>query len=231
MDCNYIIKKLKYVSSRLEGVNVNDILTNIASKSKDLKNVDLNDQLIMAGVLGSYLHQAYCDGRKLDQPLENGLKNEPRVKKLTDELDQMFIKDVLLGKIPTSDVLWVQDGSVFMDIANTPFTKLSPYWQYDNFMAGACATRSVITNWDGITHENSQVRKFVIVAVANAIHESWIARGNVGDWNNELETAYINLTEEEKAKDLVHYQMATDMLSQLVNSMNQGLANNSEMAD
>ncbi len=107
-----------------------------------------------------------------------------------------------------------------MDIANTSFTKLSPFLQYDNFMADSCATRSVITNWDGITHENPQVREYVTVAVANAIHESWIARGNVCDWNKDLETAYINLPMEEKDKDLVHYQMAVQMISMLYKIMN-----------
>ena len=65
--------------------------------------------------MGSYLHQGYCDGRRLEKPLENGLQNEPRVKELTNDLDSMFVKDVLLGKIPTSDVLWVEEGKVFME--------------------------------------------------------------------------------------------------------------------
>ncbi len=220
MDIAHITKLLSDVSARIDNCDVRNVLTEIATRSKDLKNINLNDQSTMAGILGSYLHQAYCDGRKLEKPLENGLVNNPRVKQLSDDLDQKFINDVLTGKIPTSDTLWIDNGNVFMDIANTPFTKLSPFWQYDNFMAGSCATRSVITNWDGITHENPQVREYVTVAVANAIHESWIARGNVGDWNKDLETAYINLPMEEKDKDLVHYQMAVQMISMLYKIMN-----------
>ena len=38
----------------------------------------------------------------------------------------------------------MQNGVLCMDIANTPFEMLSPYWQKDNFMAGCAATRSVI---------------------------------------------------------------------------------------
>ena len=49
----------------------------VDSLSKDLKNIALDDQLTIAGVLGSYLHQAYCDGRRLEDPLPNGLLNEP----------------------------------------------------------------------------------------------------------------------------------------------------------
>ena len=86
-------------------------------------------------------------------------------------------------------------------------------------MAGAHAARSVITNWDGITHPNPEVRKHIVIVVANAIHESWIGRGNVGEWNKELETAYINLTPEEQYKDLKHYKMATQMVTMLCNEM------------
>ena len=222
MDKNHVIKQLNFVSSKLKDSNVKELLTNIATRYKDLKSIELEDQLTISGILGSYLHQAYCDGRRLETPLENGLVNEPRIKELSDDLDKMFVKDVLLGKIPESDVLFVKEGKVFMDIANTSFENLSPYWQYDNFMAGACAARSVITNWDGITHENSQVRQYVTVAVANSIHEAWIARGNVAEWNEDLETAYINLSEEEKAKDLVHYQMATQMMEALEHEMSTG---------
>lgn len=220
MDIAYVTKQLSDVSAQIDNCDVKTILTQIAKRSKDLKNINPNDQSVMAGILGSYLHQAYCDGRRLEKPLENGLVNNPRVKQLSDALDQNYINDVLTGKIPTSNTLWVEDGHVFMDIANTQFAKLSPYWQYDNFMAGGCAARSVITNWDGITHENPQVREYVTIAVANAIHESWIARGNVGDWNKNLETAYINLPMEEKDKDLVHYKMATQMISALQKTMN-----------
>lgn len=229
MDIKYVTEQLSAVSARMQGRNVKELLTGIATKSRNLQNIDLDDQLTMAGILGSYLHQSYCDGRKLEQPLPNGLQNEPRVKQLSNELDKKFIDDVMSGKIQTSNTLWVEDGKVNMDIANTPFTQLSPYWQYDNFMAGACATRSVITNWEGITHEDPQVRKFVSVAVANAIHESWIARGNVGDWNKDLATAYVNLPEDEKAKDLVHYQMATSMVDALARTMNKETSNDMEM--
>jgi hypothetical protein len=229
MDIKYVTKQLSAVSARMQGSNVKELLTGIATKSRNLQNIDLDDQLTMAGILGSYLHQGYCDDRKLKQPLPNGLQNEPRIKQLSEKLDEDFVKDVINGKIKTSDTLWVENGEVNMDIANTPFTQLSPYWQYDNFMAGACATRSVITNWEGITHQDPQVRKYVTVAVANAIHESWIARGNVGDWNKELETAYINLPENQKEKDLKHYRMATSMVDALARTMNKETSNDMEI--
>ena len=215
----HITEVMSNVSQRMQGVSTPQLIGQIAKNSASLKEISLEDQFLLAGILGSKLHQAYCDGRKLDQPLENGLQNNPRIKQLDQPLDRDFALAVLEGRIPTSDTLYVENGKVFMDIANTNFTQLSPYWQHDNFMAGACAARSIITNWDGLTHDNSAVRDYTVVAVANGIHEAWIARGNVQDWNSDLETAYINLPADEQDKDLVHYQMATDLIKNLQQEM------------
>ena len=115
-----------------------------------------------------------------------------------------------------------------MDIANRDFTMLSPYWQHDNFMAGACAARSVITNWEGLTHDDPAVRDHTVVAVANGIHEAWIARGNVQGWNSDLETAYVNLPIDEQDKDLVHFKMATELVKDLQQEMAQGTGQGEE---
>ena len=219
MDLNFVRNQLRKISERMEGQNVTKLISDIALKTKNLKSVELGNQLLLGGILGSFLHQAYCDGRKLENPLPNGLQNNPRIKELNEPLDEEFIADVLSGEIPTSDTLYIKDGKVFMDIANTPFTQLSPHWQYDNFMAGTCAARSVITNWEGIKSFNPWIRKHVEIAVANGIHEAWIARGNVGDWNKDLQVAYINLSNEEQAKDVVHYNMAKTMITTLTKTI------------
>ena len=182
--------------------------------------ISLDDQHLIGAILGSMFHKAYCDSRKLDKPNENGLLNNPRVKKLTDELDSEFVADVKSGKISQGSTLYVdENGIVCMDIANTEFVNLSPYWKKDNYMAGKTATRTVITCWEGLTNEDENVRKFVKIAVANGIHEAWISRGNVGDWNKELDTAYVFLTQDEKDKDLEHVVMATKVLSELLNGI------------
>lgn len=221
MDKDHIIEVLKRTTEKLDGVETGKLIIDVAKRTKDLKSVSLEDQLLLGAVLGSVLHNDYCKGRKLDKPLENGLENEPRVKVLDQELDQQFVKDVLIGRIPTSDTLYIEGGKVHMDIANTSFENLSPFWQYDNFMAGACAARSVITNWEGLMNPSAEVRKYVKVGVANAIHESWIGRGNVEAWNSDLATAYINLTPSEQEKDLKHYVMG----SKLVDWLSREIAN------
>ena len=205
------------------------IIDTIAKNNRGVQTLSKIEQELLGAVLGSMLHEAYCNSRKLEKPNEDGLANNPRIKVLTEEIDSDFVKKVVDGTIPQSKTLYIEDGKVHMDIANTKFANLSPHWQKDNFMAGCAATRSVVTLWDGLVHDNAAVREFATVAIANAIHEAWIARGNIyydkqGDQvytNESLATAYINLPQDEKDKDLVHYKMAFDMISTLNERMHQ----------
>jgi len=201
----------------------------IIERAKKEKTISLEDQHLIGAMMGYMLHDAYCQSRKLDKPNEQGLANNPREKKLTDPMDAEFVQEVLDGKIPQSATLYVKDGVVCMDIANTDFVHLSPYWKKDNYMAGKTAARSVITCWDGLTHENPEVQKFVTIAVANGIHEAWISRDNVyydeyqGQifTNQELDTAYIYLPDDEKDKDLEHLVMAKSVIGKLCKSLTQ----------
>ena len=223
----YMQKVLVEVSLVLKMTNPIDIINNIAERNKDLKTLTVQQQYLLGAILGSMLHEAYCESRKLDKPNEQGLPNNPRIKKLTEDIDQEFVNSVIMSGRINGVTLFVQDGILCMDIANTPFAQLSPHWQKDNFMAGCAATRSVISNWDGLTHDNDKIREFVTVAVANAIHEAWIARENIyfdqqGDQiytNEELATAYINLLKNEQDKDLLHYQMALNLITMLREKM------------
>lgn len=226
-DNEYMKKVLANVSVILKSSNNFDVINEIAKNNKNFSTLTVQDQYLLGAILGSLLHESYCNSRKLDKPNEQGLPNNPRIKQLTSDIDKEFVDYVISNNKTNGKTLFMNDGVLCMDIANTPFEMLSPYWQKDNFMAGCAATRTVITNWDGLTHDNKAVRDFVTVAVANAIHEAWIARENIyydkqGDQvytNEELATSYINLPKDEKDKDLVHYQMAFEMISKLREKM------------
>ena len=225
----YINRVLKEVSEALSGKDVYQVIDEIAKRSKNSLVLSKEDQLILGGVLGAMLHSAYCKSRELPEDKRvDGLPNNPRPKVLSNAIDEQFIEAVKEGKIPMSKTLYFDEkGRVVMDIANTDFVNLSPYWKKDNFLAGCAAARSVLTSWEGLMHENSIVREFVEVAVANAIHEAWIARGNVyySEYqgqvytNQELDTAYVNLPQEEKDKDLEHYKMAKQLITELAKEM------------
>lgn len=219
----YMSQVLAQTSEKLSQFNGNqaEIIADIASRAKGSLVLPQEDQFLLGGLLGSMLHQQYCDGRRRETPTENGLPNEPRIKVLTNPMDAEFANKVLSGEIPQSATVYTVGTVVHMDIANTPFEQLSPYWQKDNFGAGMCAARSILSNWEGLTHSDPTVRKFVTVSVANGIHESWIGRGNVGEWNANLDTAYINLPVDEQAKDLTHFTMAEGLIGALVQQMEQ----------
>lgn len=220
-----IEKKLgrKVEFSEYTAISMNAII----ERAKKDKMISLDDQRLIGAMMGYMLHDAYCQSRKLDKPNEQGLPNNPREKKLTDPMDAEFVQKVIDGKIPQSETLYVKNGVVCMDIANTDFVNLSPYWQKDNYMAGKTAARSVITMWGGLTHENPEVQKYVTIAVANGIHESWISRDNIyydeyeGQifTNQDLDTAYIYLPDDEKDKDLEHLKMAKAVIGKLCKSL------------
>ena len=217
----FIERQLEMVTNELAGKDVYTVLNEIAERSKQNLILSEKDQSILGAVLGAILHQSYCDSRKLSEPNEDGLSNNPRLKKLEKDIDQDFIQDVKEGRIPTSPVLFIKDGNVYMDIANTDFVNLSPYWKKDNFMAGCAATRTVITALQyKELMENPQFRECAEVLIANAIHESWIARENVyyDEYNGEvytnqpLNTAFIQLPKDEQLKDSEHFIMAKQLV-------------------
>lgn len=206
----------------------------IYKKGLETGVIDREDQYLIGAILGNMFHQAYRETRKLDKPDKNGFMYNPREKELNQEIDGEFVQYVLDGKIPQSKTLYVRDGKVYMDIANTEFANLSPYWKKDNFGAGKCATMAIITNWKGLSHDLPVVRDYVTIAVASDIHNNWIARDNVYRdvapdgkvyTNEELDTAYIYLIDEEKAKDLVHVQMASRVIGKLVDEISKVKAN------
>ncbi len=221
---SFIERQLEMVTNELKGKDIYQVMNEIAERSKEQLVLSERDQSILGAVLGSILHAAYCESRKLPEPNENGLPNNPRLKKLDQPIDAEFVQGVLEGKIPTSSTLFIQDGKVQMDIANTDFVNLSPYWKKDNFMAGCAATRTVITalQYKELL-ENPQFRECAEVLISNAIHESWIARENVyyDEYNGEvftnqsLNTAFIQLPKDEKDKDTQHFKMAKNLIEDI----------------
>ena len=213
------------------GLNLNGLIVGILKNAKEFEYgivIDREDQLALGAFMGARLHQIYCDGRKLDKPNENGLNNNPRLKKLTDPMDAEFVEKVKSGEIEQSPTLFIdENGIVVMDIANTLFENLSPYWQNDNFKAGCAAARSVLTCYKLLRSKDENVKKAVEYSVANAIHESWIARGNIyydvagGNvyTNEDLETAFINLSSDEKKKDVDHIYMAQALIDEIYKEM------------
>lgn len=228
----YLLSVFKDVSKVLKVKEPYIIIDEIAKKTQETGVLIDYDRQLLAGILGAKLHKVYCDGRKLDKPNEQGLPNNPRLKTLDSELDKEFvlnfkeqtIKTIQEGNQPDFSTLFFKDGNVVMDIANTDFANLSPYWQKENYLAGDTAVCLILSNWQGLKHRDKIVRNFVEIAVASAIHECWKSRGNVSktkDWDNSiLARPYKELSLEEANKDSVQMHMAKALLEEIAPNLN-----------
>ena len=141
----------------------------------------MNDTIIKEALsysLGSDLHEAWRAPRKL----EDGTF-EPRVKKSKDEA-------------------WnAVHGTDEVDIANCSFEELPSNWQYENLEAARVAINLVYDKT--INGEEFSVEE--IENMSSVIHDEWLKRNdwvydpNYGD--PKLAVPYLELSEEEKAKD------------------------------
>ena len=143
----------------------------------------MNDSTIkeaLAYSLGSDLHEEWRAPRRL----EDGTF-EPRMKKSKDEA-------------------WTAaHGTDDVDIANCTFAELPSNWQYENLEAARVAVNLV---YDGVV-EAKQYTPEEIEMMASDVHEAWLQRN---DWvfdpnygNPAQAVPYLQLSEEEKAKDRV----------------------------
>jgi len=129
--------------------------------------------------MGADLHEEWRAGRKK----EDGTF-EPRMKKTKD---QVYIDS--------------HNGNNEVDIANLSFTELPSDWQFENLEAAKVAVEQV---YDAV-REGKEITDEMIEEMSAIVHEEWLKRN---DWvynpeygNPVLAKSYLELPEEEKAKD------------------------------
>lgn len=135
--------------------------------------------------MGADLHEAWRETRKK----EDGTY-EPRMKKSKDEK-------------------WNKEhGTDDVDIANLTFEELPSNWQYENLEAARVAIAQVFDKVIG----NVEISGEMIEDMSSEVHEAWLKRN---DWvydkeygNPDQAKPYVDLSEEEKAKDRVQIQEA-----------------------
>lgn len=135
--------------------------------------------------MGADLHEAWRETRKK----ENGTY-EPRMKKSKDEK-------------------WNKEhGTDDVDIANLTFEELPSNWQYENLEAARVAIAQVFDKVIG----GGEISEEMIETMSSEVHEAWLKRN---DWvydkeygNPDQAKPYVDLSEEEKAKDRVQIQEA-----------------------
>ena len=135
--------------------------------------------------MGADLHEAWRETRKK----EDGTY-EPRMKKSKDEK-------------------WNKEhGTDEVDIANLTFEELPSNWQYENLEAARVAIAQVFDKVIG----GGEISEEMIETMSSEVHEAWLKRN---DWvydkeygNPDQAKPYVDLSEEEKAKDRVQIQEA-----------------------
>ena len=118
---------------------------------------------------------------------------EPRWKKI--KKDQEFIK-----LAEESETIKITENGVEVDIANMSFIELPFDYQEENLLAA-----EVVVN---LLKDKKVLTSDEIEQLASIVHDEWLKRN---DWakGGELDVAYEELPEEEKAKDRV--QITTGM--------------------
>lgn len=85
---------------------------------------------------------------------------------------------------------------------NLPFAEIHPDWQKENLVGGAVAFKAVNRFGEDIE------------AGSAYIHEKWMERNELGDWNAHLHVPYEELPEVEKEKDRIQFRTMTDLINE-----------------
>lgn len=127
------------------------------------------------------------------------------------------------GYIPgpgLEDVVREVDGVVEIDIANMSFEELSEHWQNDNLEAGKAALALVVRkiSKEGAigSAEMMSLDEEDREELGDAIHEAWMERTEMTDWNEELFVPYSELPRSEQEKDLKHVKVVMQTLKEIL---------------
>ena len=178
---------------------------------------------MMSSAIAFNFHKEFCCKRKLKNINKNGLLNRTKVKELNTDKDKNFVLQVLNGKIKTSNTLFIKEGKVFMDIANTNFVNLSPYWQDENIMASYNALNNVLSSWQELTSEDESVRKKQELSIIKSIHLFWIARNCKS--NKKLCVDFDLLPKEEQEKDILLFEKTKEIIFFVLQKIDEKLKN------
>ena len=95
-----------------------------------------------------------------------------------------------------------------VDIANTEFEDLPSNRKHENFEAAKVVVDLVydkVVNWEEVDSE-------MIEEMSKIVHEKWLERNWV-QWSFENQRVdYVNLSEEEKAKDRIQVELAVQIV-------------------
>lgn len=188
------------------------------SSIKDLKE---EEKCLLGTIVGFVMHKDFCNNRKLKRKNRNGFYCKAKIKELNTEADKDFVLSVLNKEREESKTLFIKDDKVFMDIANTSFFDLSPYWHNENVMAGYTSLNILLEKWEKITSKNKKTREKAQVDCLKQIHSAWVERN--GKNNKKLCVDFDFLSKEEQNKDLMLYEKTKEIINILIKNISSKL--------
>ena len=156
-------------------------------------NFEINCELLinLANRTASELHEKW----RAEFALNNG-KETPRWKKIKDI---EFIENLDENNIPPN--IRKNNGVWEIDIAHTPFEKLSSDWQYENLEAGKIVAGLVLRN---------QFEKLNRDQVGTIIHNEWLKRNEWAKEDAVLSLPFEELPKLEQKKDLIQFAICLE---------------------
>ncbi len=135
---------------------------------------------------------------------------EPRWKKVTDK---KFVAGLDVRNLPP--YLRLDDHHfVEIDIANTPYEKLSPDWQAENKAAGKVVAEIIESK-----------KLYSRDEIGTIIHDEWLKRNSWAKSDPILGKDFIDLPEDEQDKDLVQYDIGIEAYQEMLKEIEEDREN------
>ena len=163
-----------------------------------------HELLTLASRTASQLHKNW----RKEFALNNG-NETPRWKKIKDiEFVASLDESNLPATIRKQEDIWE------IDIAHTPFEKLSSDWQYENMEAGKIVAGLVM---------RSKIENLSKDEVGTIIHNEWLKRNEWAKDDPILSLPFEKLPKDEQKKDIIQYAICLEESKKMQKEKEQGM--------
>ena len=124
----------------------------------------------------------------------------------TDDVIAKYKESTEKNKVDTllsSLVRNKDDGAQGQININQSFDKLNPHWQMENRAAAEAALEAICQFGDNID------------AASSFIHDEWMKRNPINDYNEKLHVDYNSLPQSEKDKDIAQFNLMKEALEKI----------------
>ncbi len=165
---------------------------------KDCLEKKIREMIALYYKIADKLHEDWRMGYIQQNQDETG-NYPPRWKKIKDK---NFISKLDPNNLPSN--IRLNEGVYEIDIAHSPFERLSPDWQYENLEAAKIVACLAIRKGSVIEGEAD----LSLEEVGEIIHSAWLERNSWAKEDGVLSKPYVELPAVEQEKDIKQYKIA-----------------------